>query len=180
MTMLTGKRIKLRPLRREDLKHTMKWRNDPEIKASAMMHPFPVSPELEEEWFSGLQNTGNRAVWFAIEPVEGNAPIGFIFLNNIRWVERNCCLGILIGEKTQQGSGIGREAMDLVIGYAFKALNLRKISLEVRTDNKAALLLYEKTGFRKEGTLRDHYYSAGKYHDALILSLFNPGSPDGR
>lgn len=178
--MLTGKRIKLRPLRQEDLIHTMNWRNDPEIKASTMMHPFPVSLELEEDWFSGLQNTGNRAVWFAIEFIDSDAPIGFIFLNNIRWVERNCCLGILIGEKTQQGSGIGKEAMDLLIDYAFKALNLRKISLEVRTDNKAALLLYEKIGFRKEGTLKDHYYSAGKYHDALILSLFNTGLSDGR
>ncbi len=178
--MLKSHRIILRPFRHDDLKHTLRWRNDPEIKASAIMHPFPVTFELEEEWYATQNDKGNKAIWFGIELVEDSTPIGFTFLNNIRWVDRTCNLGIVIGEIKYQGSGIGKEVMDLLISYTFKSLNLRKITLEVRSDHEAAVKLYEKLGFKQEGILREHYFVEGQYHDTLILSLFNGTDKSGK
>ena len=170
--MLKNDRITLRPLKKEDRQYTLKWRNDPEIKQASMMHPFPVTLELEDEWYEGLSDRANKAVWFGIELNQDSSLIGFTFLNNISWTDRTCNLGIVIGEKNHQGAGIGREVMETLISYAFEKLNLRKIGLEVREDNKAALSLYEKLGFMTEGTLRDHHFSNGKYYDVLIMSLF--------
>ena len=178
--MLKSHPIILRPLRYDDLKQTLRWRNDPEIKASSIMHPFPVTFELEEEWYATLNDKRNKAIWFGIELEEDAKLIGFTFLNNIRWVDRTCNLGIVIGEIKYQGSGIGKKVMNLLVSYAFKSLNLRKITLEVRSDHAAALKLYEKLGFKQEGILKDQYFADSKYHDTLILSIFNDADRSGK
>ena len=151
-----------------------------EIVASAMMHPFPVSNDLEEDWFKGLSDKGNRAVWFGILHIKDSLLIGFTFLNEINWINRSCMLGIVIGNKNYQGSGLGKEVMDTIINYAWNSLNLRKISLEVRSDHTTAVKLYEELGFIREGLLKDHYFNEGIYNDALLLSLFKDTVDSGK
>ncbi|MGG2476393.1 GNAT family N-acetyltransferase, partial [Rhizobium sp. BR5] len=41
--------------------------------------------------------------------------------------------------------------------------DIRRIELNVFTDNLAAIRLYEKFGFEHEGTLRNDAYRDGKY-----------------
>lgn len=52
-----------------------------------------------------------------------------------------------------QGKGIGRRLLDGLLDYADGAT----VFLEVRTDNEAAIALYESAGFEKVG-LRKRYY----------------------
>ncbi|MEZ0340094.1 ribosomal protein S18-alanine N-acetyltransferase [Mycobacterium sp. pV006] len=52
-----------------------------------------------------------------------------------------------------QGKGIGRQLLDGLLDYADGAT----VFLEVRTDNEAAIALYESAGFEKVG-LRKRYY----------------------
>lgn len=57
--MLKGEKVILRPIRIEDREYTVKWRNDLFIKSSTMSHPFPVTDELEREWYE--QNATSRS-----------------------------------------------------------------------------------------------------------------------
>jgi len=45
------------------------------------------------------------------------------------------------------------------------------VCLSVREDNAAALGLYEKIGFTKEGIMRDSIFKDGKYVSLIIMSI---------
>jgi ribosomal-protein-alanine N-acetyltransferase len=56
-----------------------------------------------------------------------------------------------------QGQGIGRQLLTALLEYA----NGGTIFLEVRTDNDAAISLYESVGFVRVGTRRRYYRASG-------------------
>jgi len=50
--------------------------------------------------------------------------------------------------------------------------NLHRIGLHVVADNKIAIRLYTKLGFKTEGVMRGSYFGAdGKYHDEIVMGL---------
>jgi len=58
-----------------------------------------------------------------------------------------------------QGQGIGRQLLTALLEYA----NGGTIFLEVRTDNDAAISLYESVGFVRVGMRRRYYRASGAY-----------------
>lgn len=69
-----------------------------------------------------------------------------------------------------QNRGIGSQLMAAIIDLAENWLNLKRLELQVNTDNPAAIHLYEKFGFEKEGTLRKNAFRDGKYIDAYTMA----------
>ena len=171
--MLTGEKVLLRPVELNDAERFYKWRNDLQVKKSAMMHPFPVILESEKEWIESISKIkDNKFVVFSICEKDTGNFIGFVKLFNINWVHRFCYFGIVIGEDTARGKGYGYEVLTLISKYAFDILNLNKILLEVIKMNDAAVKLYEKFGFTEEGLLKQQCYFDGKWQDVIIMSLF--------
>lgn len=170
--ILENKKIRLRPLKREDIDTTFTWRHDPELRMLAQFHSYPITYELEKEWIEAILNDRtNRNVYFAIETIDQSKLIGYFQLKNIDWISKVAWLGVVIGEKSSRGLGFGKESLEMGLKYASNYLNLRKISLEVIVENKAAIHLYEKIGFIHEGTLKDHFFFSGQYHDIFLMSL---------
>jgi len=64
--------------------------------------------------------------------------------------------------------GIGAAILASLIAHG-KANKLEAITLEVRTSNLAAISLYQKFGFAKEG-IRPNFYSKPR-EDAMIMTL---------
>ena len=74
------------------------------------------------------------------------------------------------------GQGIGTQLMEEAIEIADNWVNLRRLELEAFVDNPAAIHLYEKFGFRKEGTLKMYAFRGGRYVDAYTMARFHePG-----
>lgn len=69
-----------------------------------------------------------------------------------------------------QGRGVGTALMAALVDLADNWYNLRRLELEVFTDNEAGLALYRKFGFEIEGTLRDYAYRDGAYADTYVMS----------
>lgn len=86
-------------------------------------------------------------------------------------IHSTCWLGVFIGEEEARGKGFGKEAVKLIIDYAFNTLNFRKVSLEVVNTNKHAIEVYKNFGFRIEGNLKDHVLINGKYGNSILMSL---------
>lgn len=171
--MLLGKDIKLRPLQYGDETLFFKWRNDLEYIGLTKSIRLPKHQGIEKEWLDAvMRDKSNKSVIFIIETVSDPVSVGFVQLNQIDWISRNCTFGIAIPEKDFQGRGFGKDVMRLIFDYAFNFLNLKKVSLEVTSFNTNSIHLYEKTGFEKEGILKQHYFWNGNYHDVLIYSLF--------
>ncbi|CAN5632527.1 GNAT family N-acetyltransferase [soil metagenome] len=69
-----------------------------------------------------------------------------------------------------QGQGVGSALMAVVIDLADNWYNLRRMELEVYTDNEAGIALYRKFGFEEEGVYRNYAYRDGEYVDALAMA----------
>ena len=70
-----------------------------------------------------------------------------------------------------QGQGVGTALMEAAIDLAENWLNLTRIELEVIVDNKPAIKLYEKWGFKIEGTLVDYTFRDREYVHMCDLGM---------
>ena len=172
--MLIGKKIILRPMRIEDLEKTHEWRNNLELIKLTQGIRFPKTFEMDKEWFDkALNDKSNRNIYFSIDEIDTNDFVGIIQLNNIDYVSGTANWGFIIGNMKNRGKGFSIEAPNLLFDYAFKTLNIRKITGYRISFNKHAFFMHLSIGgFIEEGILKKHVYYDGKYHDVFILSLF--------
>lgn len=70
-----------------------------------------------------------------------------------------------------RGKGAGRKLMEAALDYA-RSVDAFKISLEVWPHNAAAISLYERFGFQREGYLRKHWRRRnGELWDSVVMGL---------
>jgi len=81
-------------------------------------------------------------------------------------------IGMALGEKWW-GKGYATEIMDWLIGYSFKVLGLRRLSLFVFSSNSRAIYLYENVGFKHEGRKREALWKEGKWVDMVWMGLLS-------
>jgi RimJ/RimL family protein N-acetyltransferase len=73
--------------------------------------------------------------------------------------------------RSHRGRGIGSSLLEASIGWARKA-GAHKVALEVWPHNEAAITLYEKFGFEREGYLRKHWRRrSGELWDSVVMGL---------
>jgi len=83
--------------------------------------------------------------------------------------------GIAIGIG-YRGCGLGTKFTKETLNIAFNKLGMQKVWLEVFTDNKMAIHVYEKCGFKIEGTMKNQYWKNGSYKDTYRMGAFRPRS----
>ncbi|QND53366.1 GNAT family N-acetyltransferase [Phyllobacterium sp. 628] len=66
--------------------------------------------------------------------------------------------------------GIGKALLRALIDAADNWLNIKRIELTVYCDNAAAIRLYEKFGFEREGLHRDYAFKQGGFVDAVAMA----------
>lgn len=66
--------------------------------------------------------------------------------------------------------GIGNKLIEtaLLLG---KNGGLKKVNLETRSDNKKAIVLYKKLGFKEEGTIKRGILIDEKFYDLLVMGI---------
>ncbi len=173
--MLQGKRIVLRAVGREDLPALCRFNNDVEVElAGGGDPPMPQALErLQAEFEANWSKGGRDDASFAIE-ADGQC-IGGCALFQFDAVARTCALGITIGDKAYWGRGYGREAVALLVDYAFRLRNLRRVWLTVNGRNERAQRAYRACGFVEEGRLREHVWSGGAYDDLVYMGILRIG-----
>ena len=170
--MLVGTAARLRPLCLADRTRSLYWRNDPEIRDNALGYRFPVTKEMEADWVDAvLRDQSRTRMVLAIEDRHDSAFVGFAYLNNIDWFARNAEFGILIGDRSRHGRGLGKDALALITDYAFETLNLNRLYLRVVKLNQRAVRLYHHFGFVTEGVQRQQAFVRGRYQDVVLMGL---------
>lgn len=169
--MPAGERVTLRGVRREDLPRLWQFNNDLEVElAGGGDPPMPqtlerLQADIERETASG----GRDGAVFVVE-TDGRI-IGICQLSNVNETSRAAELGIAIGDKEYWGRGYGRETVSLLLDYAFRLRNFRRVWLWVHAGNERAIRAYEACGFVVEGRLREHVWSNGRYEDAVYMGV---------
>jgi RimJ/RimL family protein N-acetyltransferase len=164
-------RVYLRAFEIEDYKKSIKWRNDQNIWKSTDDNYFFVSSEREKKWIENAIFNDKNNIRLAICLKENNKYIGNVNLLNIEWINRQAEFSIFIGEKKEWKKGYATEATKLMVAFGFNQRNLNRIYLTVLENNKVAIYLYEKIGFKKEGILREALFKDNKYYNLIIMSI---------
>jgi len=172
--MIEGKRVRLRSFELSDLNEIMKYWNSMELrKLVGSVDRGPVARNEEEEWIRNTwkQRQERRAFTFAVETMTDNKLIGGTGLFNIDWTSRSAEVGISIYNPECWGKGYGVESLNLILGFAFRDLNLNRVGLEVFNFNKRAHKCYLKVGFKEMGRRRKARFIDGKYHDSIVMDI---------
>lgn len=172
MSIIYGKRVRLRGVERSDLEKFVVWINDPEVTAGLALF-LPMSSVDEEKWFESAMQRPQEEKPLVIDMKDGTdwRLIGNSSFFAFDWVARSAEVGIMIGDKTVWNQGYGRETMNLLLRHGFETLNLNRIYLRVYAENKRAIRVYEKVGFVHEGRMRQAGYKNGEYSDVLYMSV---------
>ncbi len=171
MDLLQGQRVRLTALTAEDLPTMRLWFQDVEfMRLFDAQAANPKGPGWLEEWFNATQKAAN-GYYFAIRRVEDNALIGVIELDGILWPHQVGWFSIGIGERAWWGQGYGTEAARLTLAFAFRELNLYRVQATVFSYNARSQALFEKLGFRREGTFREFLCRDGQRYDMVLFGL---------
>ena len=168
MVNIVGDRIALGPLRRDLIPLYLRWINDFHLQRTFGDLPKPVTLE-EREARHAQQATTSDAYWFTIYEIDGWRPIGRTDLFEVDWRNRTARFGIMIGEAEARGKGYGTEATRLMLDFAFTALGLHSVMLEVSEYNLAGRHAYEKAGFREIGRRRQSDLLNGHLWDLIMM-----------
>jgi RimJ/RimL family protein N-acetyltransferase len=73
-------------------------------------------------------------------------------------------IGYWIGRRHWE-KGYGKEAVRLMLHFAFETLRLNRICAKVLVGNERSIRLLGALGFKKEGTAREEVFHMGKFMD---------------
>jgi len=165
---IEGKRIYLRKLDEKDATQKYcSWLNDPEVNKYLETREATIE-ELRQ--YIKDKNKNPNCLFLGIFK-ENKKHIGNIKLEPIDFENKKATLGILIGDKEYWGKGIGTEAVKLLVNWSFDNLGLEEVNLGVISENKAAINVYTKAGFRIDRIEKRSIEHKGEFHDNVIMSI---------
>ncbi len=175
MFELSGERIILRSYSLEDADLIILWRNDKETTQylGRIFRKNRSLAELKTIVQETMENQNETRWNYVIAEKETRKYLGGIDLTDIDRHDKNAVLSIVIGDATKRNKGYGTEAILLLLKYAFGALGLHRVSLNVWEGNPMALQCYKKIGFKEEGRLRDYRNDNGVYSDMIQMGILD-------
>lgn len=167
--LIEGKRVYLRKIKISDANE----------KYLGWMLDADINQYLEsrfEKW--GLKKLKNyvrnilrnpKCIFLAIIHRQTGKHIGNIKVGPVVLPHGYAEVGIIIGDKSFWGRGLGYESLKLIKDYAFKNLKIHKLIAGAYSDNVGSIKIFKKSGFIVEGVKRKQYLSKGKYVDAVLF-----------
>ena len=165
--ILRGTRIVLRPLTGSDADAMYAALDEPMSKRLTGTHANYTFEDVQGHC-TRIETADDR--WDYGITIAGEL-IGEVVLNNLDWPNKSASLRIAMWTPSQRNKGYGTEAAALLVDYGFDTLHLNRIELEVYASNPQARHIYEKLGFRLEGTRREALIWEGEKVDAHIMSI---------
>ena len=174
MITLKGNNIYLRALEPEDLEFVFTIENN-EMVWEVSNTQTPYSRFLIMQYLENADQDIYQAKQLRLAICKNDTfeAIGLIDLFDFDPKNHKAGIGIVIENQENRGQGIGKEALLLVIKYAFTHLNLHQLYANIGSDNEASLKLFTTFGFQKIGTKKDWNFYQGKYFDEDLFQLIN-------
>lgn len=167
--------LRLVPLAVDHLPHVMTWVNDREVMQYFASCQRTIGEEEERRYLEALVASPNDR---AFSVFDGDTYVGQCSVNQIYWPARSGRLFIVVRREAQK-QGYGSAAVRRLVELGFGELDLHKMWLIVRRDNRAAQAMYLRLGFDFEGVLRDEYFVGGRYHDMVRMAILRPAAATG-
>lgn len=165
---LKGKRLYLSPINVEDYEIYTKWMNDlsTAIPLGQVTSNFGLIKEKK-----ALEKMSQQDHQFAIVLNDGDQLLGNCSLYDVNHIHKTASLGLFIGDEDNRNKGYGSEAIQVILSYAFKILNLNNVMLKVFSFNERGIAAYRKIGFKEIGRRRQCYEMDDKYYDDVFMDI---------
>lgn len=141
-----------------------------EIK-SILGHQSEEAYQKEAFKYQNGYSSYNRSfLLFLMEDKASGKIIGRCGLHNWNTDHARAEIGYFMEDESFKQKGLMSEAVEAIVDYGFKILNLNRIEALVADYNTASLRLLEKNGFVQEGVLRNHYLVNEVFEDSLMFA----------
>ena len=159
--------IELRPFAEADARLLLVWVTTEEqmILWSGTMFTWP----LTEPVLAATAISPYRSSWIGDDPQTGT-PVGHISLS-VNHLHRGGRISCVLIAPSARGRGLGAELVDALLGVAFDELKLHRVGLGVFAHNTAAVRLYERLGFVREGVVRDYAGVNGEWWSSIEMGM---------
>lgn len=131
---------------------------------------IPVSVENEASYIASIENSDTDIFLVARDGKEIVGTGNYTSFRKKRMAHRGE-FGISV-RKSYWNQGVGTMLMEHILDFAKNVAKSEIVSLEVRSDNEAAIHLYRKFGFEKIGTFKGYFKIADELIDFDIMELF--------
>ncbi|MBP2033576.1 RimJ/RimL family protein N-acetyltransferase [Clostridium algifaecis] len=169
--LLKGSKITLTSFKEEYMNKFENWYNDVSfLRNYDMISAFPRAIDELKPMIDDVKKSPDKFI-FAIINSDDNKFIGVTGFEDILWNNGAATIYIGIGDSSNRGNGIGTEALNLTMEFGFEELNLHRIQLTVLSYNTPAIKLYEKLGFKKEGTYREFIHRDNRRYDMYLYGI---------
>lgn len=130
---------------------------------------FNISPENIGKYIEYLNTRPNSIFYLA--QIEDEI-VGIAYLEGGKRDRTFHCTNLGIGVlKKYNNIGIGSVLTKSLIEYAHQGEYIAKIDLQVRSDNKSAVLVYKKCGFTVEGKSSRALFIDGEFYDYINMGM---------
>ncbi len=167
--ILKAERVLLRPPRESDKQDRIAFGREAEYRRMVGLDPLagtPLTMPEVERWFAGISQ--EQYGW--IIESEGRG-IGQAKLHSLDTANRRARYAIGIFSQAYWNRGLGTEATNLILEYAFENLHLHRVDLRVLAFNHRAIACYEKCGFVREGIEREGAWIEGEWQSDVMMSI---------
>lgn len=149
-----------------DQDYTRRFREEP-------VHPLAVF-ELKKMYTEQIKSANEKRseFHFAIHEKGAGELVGFIRLPHVSWANRGADLVVSIKE-CEKKNEFEKEALILALNYAFRELNLNRVSIAAAEYDAEAVSLYQGLGFILEARRREAVYSRGRRWAALHFGMLS-------
>jgi len=169
---LSGEKVILSPITPRDLVLFEHWMNDLTVTKYLKAAPRIFTLADEKAWLKKVLTQKSKCVLAIIDKKTGET-IGNIGLHTINTIHKSASLGIVIGDKKYWGRGYGKDAISLILDFAFTVQNLHCVYLNVYAYNKRAIRAYTSLGFKQTGILRERHFWGGAYHNVITMDILD-------
>ena len=172
MITLQAQNIFLRALEPEDLEFVYAIENNENIwEVSNTITPY--SKYLIKQYLKNAHQDIYEAKQLRLAVCKNDSleTIGLIDLFDFDPKNKRACIGIIIQNEIDRNSGFGKEALGLIINYAFTQLQLHQLYANIGTENKASLSLFTTFGFVNIGVKKDWNFTKNTFQDEAFFQL---------
>ncbi len=164
---ITGERVLLRPVDPADAAGLAAV-DDEALRLTGTQRK--ASLKKLRRWYATRADHADRLDLSIIDRASGRWA-GEVVLNNLDRANRSCGFRILLGSAEFRDRGLGTEASRLALAHAFQRVGVHRVELQVYAFNPRAKHVYDRLGFRYEGTRRQALRWDGQWIDSHVMAM---------
>lgn len=167
---LEGELCLLREVRESDLEVFVRLRNDLATQAwSRTLPPDYTIDMMRSRYLERSFDYKRSDGIFVIEATDDGSAVGTISYTGV--IDRMEAVWGIALDRDRWGTGIAREATDLLLRFMFLELGLKVIRLYTQTENERAVAAFRTVGFVEAARLPLSIYKAGRMAENLVMDM---------